>query len=60
MADVVDQPRRAGDEKAVIQHHENSDSEQHSHEKDGSGSGSEEAMHESEMDIPVIPGCEVH
>jgi hypothetical protein len=54
MADIVDQSRQAGDEKAAIQHHEHSDSEQHSHqEKIGSGSGSEEAMHESEMDIPV-------
>lgn len=60
MADALDQSRGAGDEKHEIQHHENSDSEQHSHqEKVGSGLGSEEAMHESEMDIPVGLSCEV-
>lgn len=50
--DTIHQPGRVGDDKAVFQHHENSDSEQTSHQEKA-GLGSEEAMHESERDIPV-------
>lgn len=50
--DTIDQPGRVGDDKAAFQHHENSDSEHTSHQEK-SGLGSEEAMHESERDIPV-------
>ncbi|KAJ5542633.1 hypothetical protein N7461_008636 [Penicillium sp. DV-2018c] len=52
MADVIDQSSRPADEKVVVQHHEGSGSSQNSH-KDIADHGSEEAMHESEMDIPM-------
>ena len=54
--DTIHQSSRAGDDKAVFQHYENSDSERNSG-REKAGSGSEEAMHESEMDIPVGIGC---
>lgn len=52
MTDLKDQSTQPVDEKAVMQHHENSGSSQHSHQE-MTGHGSEEAMHEPEMDIPV-------
>lgn len=56
MADTILQPSRPVEEKGVTQHHETSDSSQHSHQN-MTGLGSEEAMHESEKDIPVGSGC---
>jgi hypothetical protein len=62
MAEPTLESNRPIDEKAVVQHHENSDTSQHSHQG-MTGLGSEEAMHESEKDIPVgfgssTCGCE--
>lgn len=56
MAESILQSSRPVDEKAVIQHHENIGTSQHSHQET-TGLGSEEAMHESEKDIPVGFGC---
>lgn len=58
MADSILQSSRPVDEKAVIQHHENSDTSQHSHQK-MIEPGLVEAMHESEKDIPVGFGCSI-
>lgn len=56
MADSIIHSSRPADEKAVMQHDEYSDTSQHSH-RVMAGPGSEEAMHESEKDIPVGLGC---
>lgn len=58
MADSILQSSRPVDEKAVMQHHEISDTSQHSHQE-MIEPGSEEAMHESEKDIPVGFNCSV-
>ncbi|KAJ5143530.1 uncharacterized protein N7515_002317 [Penicillium bovifimosum] len=52
MADVIDQSSRPIDDKVVVQHHEGSGSSENSH-KEIADAGSEEALHESEMDIPM-------
>lgn len=58
MVDSILQSSRQVDEKAVMQHHENSDTLQYSHQE-MTEPGSEEAMHESEKDIPVGFGCSI-
>ena len=62
MADSINHSTRPVDEKAVMQHHEYSGTSQYSHQE-MTGPGSEEAMHESDKDIPVglgrlICGCD--
>lgn len=59
MAELIDQSSRPTDEKAVIQHHENSGSSMHSGQNKVDP-GLEEAMYQSEMDTPVgleCPAC---
>ncbi|KAJ6087921.1 hypothetical protein N7467_006835 [Penicillium canescens] len=41
------------DEKGVVRHQENSDSEQRLSHQEMASSGSEEGLHESEMDVPM-------
>jgi hypothetical protein len=48
------------DEKGVVRHQENSDSEQRLSHREMASSGSEEGLHESEMDIPVGVCCEIY
>jgi hypothetical protein len=48
------------DEKGVVRHQENSDSEQRHSHQEMAGSGSEEGLHESEMDVPVRDCCAIY
>jgi hypothetical protein len=54
MTGITDHSTRV-DEKGVVQHQENSDSDQRHSHQEMTGSGSEEGLHESEVDVPV--GC---